>query len=155
MPIPVKIEYREGWGGASVTASWASASTGLAKQIIPSSRWLVNETGLTLPLAISQAEHAAAAISQVPASYTLALESLPAITASLNVLPSLNSMEWECLRSSAAHLHAEQSIDLIDWQPLNGVPVASPGRDGAYTRFRLVISRPSQGAKYFRLRARP
>jgi len=155
-PVMVKIEYREGWGGAGVGASWSGP--GLAEQIIPSSRWLVNETGLTIPISISPEEDAAASSSQIPAAYLTALAALPDIGKTLAVSAAGGvggpvALTWTCLESNRSWLAVETSGDLLEWNPVPLTDLAaSPGSPAGYTTFSLPVT-SGKGARYFRLRA--
>jgi glucose/arabinose dehydrogenase len=151
MPVPVKLEYREGWGGAAVIMSWSA--TGVPLQIIPSSRWLVNETGLSLPIRVTAAEDAAAASTQIPASLTLARETIHEIGATLTLSSDAGVLSWECPHSTVAYLHPEQSSDLQTWRPISaGSALITEGGSPGLSRVGLPVD-GSRG-NFFRLKAR-
>lgn len=139
IPVAVRMEYREGWGGAGVMMSWSAA--GLPKQIIPSSRWLVNESGLPQPILISAEDDAAAALSQVPASWNLAYD---LISAGLQPTLTLSQegAEVRCVAPASIMpwLILEESTNLAHWQTVVSTTVETTGElaegEAAFSAFR-------------------
>ncbi len=154
IPVRVRLEYREGWGGAGVGMAWSGP--GLVRQTIPSSRWLVQAPAAAqYPLAITPEQDAAAAPSQVPAAALTTLESLPEIGRSL-VLEGTGTelaLSWICVDGAMAWLEVESSLDLVRWStvPLTGLQ-AAPASPAGRTQFTLPVPAPAN-ATYYRLRA--
>ncbi len=150
IPVAIKAEFREVWGSAGIMLSWSGS--GLAKQVIPSSRWLVNETGVVLPLLISEAEDAAAAVTQIPASYTLAIEKIQEVGSTLKMRADGRALSWQCLRSTQPYLMLEKSIDLAVWSPVDISEASDLPPDASGTVQMQLPLPPPDGQCFFRLR---